>query len=342
MSFFASNNLAFAQLGIELQPSRKLGAEPEGKETQVVRIAQQYGVAYLPMMIMRQHRLIEKHTTMARLGNVRVVWNLYPSGKVMNDALRAGLLDIASGGVVPLLRLWDETRERAAVKGVAALSSMPLYLNTRNPNVKTIKDFTDDDRIALPAVKKSIQAVILQMAAEQVFGQENYAKLDKLTVSMAHPNAREALLAGKSNITAHLTSPPFQYQELSDPNINRVLSSYDVLGGPATFTVMWTRSQFRAANPKTFDTIYGALKEAMTILKKDYGYAAEVYIQQANSGLSPEFVTKVLSQPHVEFTVVPLNIMKYAKFLYRTGQIKRVPVNWKEVFFPEIRGEAGS
>ena len=88
----------------------------------------------------------------------------------MNEALISGNLDFASGGVGPLVTAWARTKGNQDIKGICALNSMPLYLNSINPNVKTIKDFTDKDRIALPAVRVSMQAVILQMAAEKVFG----------------------------------------------------------------------------------------------------------------------------------------------------------------------------
>jgi NitT/TauT family transport system substrate-binding protein len=340
-SLVGANPSALA-INIELQPSRKIGEEEKREEVGEISIAQQYGVAYLPLMIMRQYSLIEKHVSAAGLGNVRVRWNRYPSGKVMNDALKAGLLDFACGGIVPMLTMWDNTSERTRIKGVAALSSMPLYLNSRNPNVKRLKDFTDRDRIALPRVKNSMHAVILQMAAAQAFGDQNYGQLDKLTVSMAHPNARTALLSGKSEITAHLTSPPYQYQELQDPTIHQVFSSHDILGGPTTFTAMWARGQFRTANPKTFRAVYEAVKEAIGILEQDKRYAAEVYIQQANSGLSLDFVHAVITQPDTRFGVVPLNVMKYAKFMRKTGTIKKAPSDWKEVFFPEVYADASS
>ncbi len=98
---------------------------------------------------------------------------------------------------------------------------MPLYLNTRNPAIKSIKDFTEKDRIALPAVKVSMQAIMLQMAAAKEYGENNYTKLDGLTVSMAHPDGVAALMSGASEITAHFTSPPFQFRELKDPKITR-------------------------------------------------------------------------------------------------------------------------
>ena len=139
---------------LQPNPQDQLGI---GHETKQLRIAQQYGLAYLPLMIMRQNRLIEKHVQQSGLGNIRVAWMKYPSGDKMNQALKIGFMDIASGGVVPMLRAWDKTRDTVKVKGIAAMGSMPLYLNSKNPKVKSVKDFTDKDRIALPAVKKSIQ-----------------------------------------------------------------------------------------------------------------------------------------------------------------------------------------
>lgn len=340
--FLSSSAVPAFGINIELQPSRKIAPAKESGETGEVRIAQQYGMAYLPLMIMRQNRLIERRASAAGLGNIKVLWSRFPSGKVMNDALSTGFLDFASGGVVPLLKIWDRSRVRLGVKGVTALSSMPLYLNTRNPKIRSLKDFTSRDRIAVPVVEKSIQAVILQMAAAQTFGARNYAQLDRLTVSMAHPQAREALLSDESTITAHFASPPYQYQELRNKKIRRVLSSYEVLGGPATFTVVWSRAQFRTANPRTYRSVYDALREAIEILRKDRRYAADVFIQQANSAMSTEVVSEIIAQPQIEFTSVPRNIMKYARFLHSTGQIKHRPANWKEIFFREIHEGSGN
>ncbi|MDH3671371.1 MAG: ABC transporter substrate-binding protein [Gammaproteobacteria bacterium] len=339
---FATNCASAAKFGLEIQPERKTGAELKKQETNQVRIAQQFGLGYLPLMIVRQHSLIEKHASAAGIGDVQVVWNRYPSGDAMSQALRAGFLDIASGGVVPLLRIWDRTREGLGVKGIATLSSMPLYLNTNNPKVKTLKDFADADRIALPAVKESIQAVVLQMAAAQAFGRENYALLDRLTVSMAHPDGFVALMSDKAQITAHLTSPPFQYEELENPNIHKVLSSYDVLNGPATFTTVWTRSQFRDRNPRTFRAVYNALREAVDIINKDKRYAAEIYVQQADSSLSVDTMYQIISKPEIDFSTVPLSVIEYAEFMHQIGAIGSLPEAWTEVFFPEIHRERGS
>ncbi|HEY6893882.1 MAG TPA: ABC transporter substrate-binding protein, partial [Rhodanobacteraceae bacterium] len=203
-------------------------------EMSEIHVSRQYGISYLPLMIMEDQKLVEKHAKASGI-DLKVDWSTFASGAVMNDALLSGNLQFASGGVAPFTTLWAKTKGNLEVKAAGAINSMPLYLVTNNPNVKTIKDFTDKDRIALPAVKVSIQAVTLQMAAEKAFGPGQEHKLDHLTVSMSHPDGETALLSGKSEITAHLSSPPFQYQELRHKGMHRVLNSYDVLGGPATF-----------------------------------------------------------------------------------------------------------
>jgi len=307
-----------------------------------VRIAQQFGISYLPLTVMHHEQLLEKAAAKAGLPAVKVAWAQFGAGNAMNEALLSGNLDFPSGGVGPLLTIWSKTRGRQDVKAVAALNSMPLYLVSVNPAVKTIKDFTDKDRIGLPAVKVSIQAVTLQMAAAQAFGADQYNKLDFLTVSLAHPDAMAAMLAGKTEITAHFGSAPFMYQELDDPRAHRVLDSYDVLGGPHTFNVVWTSKKFHDDNPKVYGAFLAALDDAMTLIHGDHKRAAQIYIDEEKSKLSSDFIEKMLRDPENVFTTVPNHVMKYAEFMAKVHAIEAAPTDWKELFFPEIHGASGS
>lgn len=247
------------------------------------------------------------------------------------------------GGVGPFTTLWAKTKGNLDVKGVCGMNVMPLYLNTRNPNVKTIKDFTEKDKIALPAVKVSIQAVTLQMAAEKIWGEGNHGKLDSLTVTMAHPDGQAALLSGSSEITGHFSSPPFQYQQLKVPGIHTVLNSYDVLGGPATFNVVWTTSKFRNDNPRTYAAFVAAYEEANAIINRDKRAVAEFYLKAANDKKSTvEDILTMLNDPNIEYTMTPKNVMKYVGFLYKVGSIKAKPVSWKDMFFPNVHNLPGS
>jgi NitT/TauT family transport system substrate-binding protein len=314
---------------------------PARAEMSEIHVSRQYGISYLPLMIMEDQKLIEKHAKAEGI-DVKVDWSKFASGAVMNDALLSGNLQFASGGVAPFTTLWAKTRGNLDVKGVAAINSMPLYLVTNNPNVKTIKDFTEKDKIALPAVKVSIQAVTLQMAAEKAFGPGQQNKLDHLTVSMSHPDAETALLSGGSEITAHLGSPPFQYQELERKGIHRVLNSYDVLGGPATFNVVWTTAKFHNENPKIYKAFVAALDDATAQINNDKKKAAETYLRISKDKDSLEDILKMLNDPEIKYTTTPNNTMKYVDFMHKIGSIKVKPESWKDMYFPNAQKLHGS
>jgi len=307
-----------------------------------IKVAQQYGISYLPLMLMEEQKLIEKHARANGIPDLKVGWAKFAGGSVMNDALLSDSMQFASGGVGPLVTLWSRTKGNLDVKAVAAINSMPLFLNTRNPAVKTVKDFTDRDRIALPAVKVSIQAVTLQMAAEKAFGEGQQNKLDALTVTLSHPDAQVALLSGQSEITAHFGSPPFQYQQLKNPAIHTVLNSYDVLGGPATFNVVWTTSKFRAENPRIYGAFVKALDEAIGQINADRKAAAEAYLRISKDKDTVQDILAMLNDPAIVFTTTPQNVMKYVDFMLKTGTIKTKPDSWKELFFPDVHALPGS
>lgn len=315
---------------------------PAQAEMSKITIARQYGVSYLPLMLMQEDKLVEKHARAEGLDKLEVDWVKFAGGNVMNDALLSDSLQFASGGVGPLVKIWAKTKGNMNVRAVSALNAMPLYLTTRNPNIKTVKDFTEKDKIALPAVKVSIQAVTLQMAAAQAFGDAHYDQLDKYTVSMSHPDGMIALLSGGSEINSHFTSPPFQYKELENPAVHTVLSSFDVLGGPATFNVIWATDQFRRQNPKIYNAFVAALAEAIDTVNHDKRAAAQLYVKAAKSTDSVDSIYKILSDPNVEFTMTPKNTTKYSDFLFKVGAIKVKPASWKDMFFPNVYNLPGS
>ena len=317
-----------------------LWCAPARAEVSEVKIAPSYGIAYLPLVVMEQNRLLEKHAKAAGLGDLKVTWVTISGGAGMNDALLSGNVDFVSGGIPPFSLLWEKTR--GAVKGVAALSAMPIFLNTRDPKVKTIRDFGAQDRIALPAVKSSAQAIFLQMAAEQAFGEGNHARLDAQTVSMAHPEATALMLSGRGEIASHFTSPPFQYRQLEQPGIRTILNSYDVLGGPATLFMLWTTAKFHDANPKTYAAFLAALAEANEFIARDKRAAAELYLKKAQDKTPLESILKMLNDPQTQYTATPQNVVKTVAFMHKAGTLKTLPQSWKDLFFSEVHQLPGS
>src|SRR5262245_61512330 len=312
-------------------------------EVPEIRFARQLSMGYLQFNIMEQHHLLEKHAKAAGLPELKVVWATFNSPAAMNDALLSGSVDIVSGGVPGLLTIWARTQGTAnAVKGVTAFSSQPILLNTRSPTIKSITDYTEKDKIAVPAVKVSVQAMMLQMAAAKQWGQANFAKLDPLTVGMTPPDATIALLSDSSEITSVFSVPPFQYQQLEKAGVHTVLNSTEVFGGPHTFTVAWTSSQVRDKNPALYKALIAAFQEATDMLNKDVKPAAQYWIDDVKSKLAVDKVAAIATGKDVRWTMAPESTVKYAEFMHAVGTIKVKPASWKDLFFPEIHALPGS
>lgn len=297
-----------------------------------------FGISYLPLLIMEEKKLLDKHATALGL-KVSMQFQRFPSSAPMYDNLVAGKIDFASGGISQLLTSWDKTHNDPAlqIKGVGALNSMPLYLVSSNPEVKTIADLTAKDKIALPAVRTSIQAVILAMAAEKAFGKGQADKLETLTVSMGHPEAMKAILGGNSEINAHFASAPFMYEELAKPGIRRLLDSYEVVGGPHTHNVVWTTTKFYDANPKIVTAFVGALQEALEQIKADPAAAAALYLRAEDiKNMSVGQVEEFLRRPENEWTITPKKFMAFAAFMNQQGIIANRPADWHGLFFDNI------
>ena len=308
---------------------------------QTVRIAKQFGISYLPLIVMQEEHLLETEGKSRGL-DLTAEYLTISNGAAINDALISGNLEFASGGVGPMLTIWGKTRTNLKVKGIAALNAMPIWLNTSNPAVKTIRDFTEADRIALPTVKVTIQAIVLQMAAAAAFGPTEFAKLDPLTVSLGHPDAYTALMSFKSQIDSHFTSAPFQYEELEDPRIHRVLNSYDVLGGPHTFNAVWTTTRYHDTNPKIMQAFLAALDQAQKLIVADPTKAAGLYIQNEKSKIPLARIETLIRLPENEWTMIPKRVMQFATFMNTTGAVAAKPDSWKDLFFPDIHALEGN
>ena len=312
-------------------------------EASEIKLAKQFSMGYVQFNIVDHQRLIEKHAKSLGLGDVKVTWVTFNGPDAMNTALLSNQVDVVAGGVPGLVTLWAKTHGTPQeVKGISALSSQPFLLNTRNPNVKTVRDFSDTDRIALPAVGVSVQAVTLQMAAAQAFGKDSYNQLDRLTLSMSPADATAGLLSGGAAFNSVFSVPPFQQQQLQNRAVHTVLNSFDVLGGSHSFTVVWTSRNFRDANPKLYRALVNALVEATQILNADKRAAAALWIEDSKSKLPLDMVYSILAGPQVKWTLTPENTMKYATFMNQVGTIKGVPSSWKDLFFPEIHDAPGS
>ena len=301
------------------------------------------GVGFLPLLMMREHGLIEKHASAAGLPDVTVRWIDIGGPAVMNDALLSGSVDFIAAGPPGFLTLWDRTRDSAAVKGVAAMTSLPMYLNTHAEHLRSLDDVTDADKIAVTAIKVSIPAIIMQMYATERYGADAAYRFDRYTVTMTHPDGVVALLSGTSEVNAHYTSPPFHHREREDPSIRTIMTTNDVMGGSTTFTMMSTTARFHDENPALYAAVLAALTEANEMIRANLGAAADVLIAaDGGGGFDRAGLVEVLGDPDIRFTTAPENVTRYAEFMHEIGSIANLPESWRDLFFPEIHDLPGN
>src|SRR5579871_2137007 len=105
-----------AALVAALSSVSAIAAGARAQEVGEVRLAQQFGIAYLPMVVMKEKHLLEERVRAAGLPEPKVTWATFSSSAGMNDALLSGNLDVASGGVGPLVTLWARTLSSIKVR----------------------------------------------------------------------------------------------------------------------------------------------------------------------------------------------------------------------------------
>ncbi len=291
------------------------------------------GFGFLPLILMQKHRLVEKRATEAGLP-LTVNWSNIGGPSAMNDALLSGSAHFISAGPPAFLTLWDRTK--GGVRGVAAISSMPMYLNTRTDRLKSVDDLREGDKIGVTAVKVSIPAIIMQMYARKTGGAADTFRFDPFTVSMAHPDAVIALLSGNGSIVAHYASAPFHQRELNTPGTRTIMNSDDVMGGSTTFTMVSATTRFHDENPKAYAAFLAALKDAQAMIAADPRGAAEALLQSmGGKGITTEALMTILKDPVTKYTVVPENVLTYAHFMHEIGTMKSDPASLDALFFPD-------
>jgi NitT/TauT family transport system substrate-binding protein len=311
-------------------------------EVNEINLAQQFGAIFIPLMAMENAKLIEKEAAARGMPDFKVNWTKMAGPSVMVDAIISGNLHFSAQGVPSMALLWDRTKGGIALKGVSAITNTDIYLNTRNDAIKSIRDFTEKDRIALPSVKVSTQALFLQIAAEKEWGAGQHTKLDHLTVGLAHPDALVAVLNPSGEITAHFATSPFHEAERK-AGMMTVTSGYKIMGGEVSNLVFVTTEKFRNENPKVYEAVTAALNGAIDWTNADKRRAAKLYMDMTKEKkLTEDDIVETISIPGFDFTKVPKKTFDFAAFMHRIGSLKNKPESWKDLYFPEAHGLPGS
>jgi len=307
-----------------------------------VTIVQQRGLMYLPVDMMVTGGVLQQEATKLGLGKVEATARALSGPAAITDALLSGSAQYGAAALPSLLTLWDKTHGTPnEVRAVGTMSNGAMVLYTINPNVKTIADFTEKDRIAVPSVRISFNAMMLEMAAEKLWNDPH--RLDHLTVGLGHADAVAALSAGygSATVTAHIAVQPFTDRGLKLPGAHVVADSRDVFGGPLTQVSLLATKQTRDKNPTLFKAVGNALETSIKMCNADKDAAAVLWKKAQNASESIDELRALLDDPGFEFTSQPHRITTFAAFLKRIGTMKTEVNSWKDLFWETAYDQQG-
>jgi NitT/TauT family transport system substrate-binding protein len=289
-----------------------------------IAIAEQYGLAYAPLQVMKEFNLLEKHSP-----GIKVQWRKLGNTAAIREAMVAGEIDAGFMAIPPFLIGFDKGMDWKIASG---LSESPVILLTNQARIRSIRDFTTVDRIALPQ-PGSIQHILLAMACEKEWSDPK--KLDGLLVTLAHPDGMNALIA-KKDITAHFTTPPYLNQELEQPGIRRILDGKEAMGTGFTFVVGVTTKTLYEKQNKEYQAFTLALKEAIDYVRRNPVKTAKLLADQYKIP-APE-LEKLLTAPGNEYTVKIRGVERFAAFMVKAGYLSKMP-KVKELFWSNVKHE---
>jgi NitT/TauT family transport system substrate-binding protein len=305
-----------------------------------VRIGLGFGLAFLPIYICEDLKLVEKHGKENHL-DLRVSYQRFLGPGPLQEALADGAIDMAPFGAAPLLTAWEKAKDTPRqIFAVSGLTTLPPVLLANRSDIRSLADFRSTDRIAVPA-SSAPQLFLLQMQSEKVFGQ--YDKLRNQIVVLSHADAVSDLAGAKGSVAGYFSSAPYAEIALADGRVHKVLSAPDVIDGKVSFLILGASKGYIAAHPKVPEAVAKAIDEAARIIHDDPRRAAEIYlVHEPSRTLDAAALAGVLSGLREEFGSAVRGIGAFADFMGRHGTLKSPPANWKEIVAPALLGSPSS
>jgi NitT/TauT family transport system substrate-binding protein len=281
---------------------------PENAENYNINIAEQYGLAYAPLQIMKSNKLLEKN-----LPGIKITWQQVSNTAAIREAMVSNKIDAGFMAIPPFLIGLDKGMEWKIATG---LSSSSVELITNKNNIQSLKDFLKEDKIALPQ-PGSVQHILLSMACENQLKDSH--KLDNNLITLSHPDGMNALI--NNSIAAHFTSPPYSFKELENKNMHVVLDGKEALGEDFTFIVGVTTKKFHDDTPKAYTAFIKSINEAIDLINNNPEKSAEILAPIYN--LSKEETLKYLTLKDNKYSSEVKGLSKFSDFMKKNNYISK-------------------
>lgn len=312
-------------------------AQAQTEQTEVT-VAVQYGYAYLPVTVADKLGFFTEAAAARGQPETRFVIKRISGAASINDALISNSVDIGGYGLYGTLTAWQKTRGKLDIRALCALVAGDNALYVNDPSIKSLADFKPGDKIAVTAPNGQ-QAVLLQMAAEQSFGEGKAHQMDSLMVALPHPDAMASLI-NKAGIKGYIGPNPYSYILDHDERVSKLFDFSKQLNMRMTSGVLATTGKFVKQNPQLTEAVVAAIAKADDYIRDNPQQAAELFLASEPSKLTLEQTQDMLAKVRNEWGIQPTGVMNLAQFMVRTGALKEGPTDWRQVFFePVAKGE---
>jgi NitT/TauT family transport system substrate-binding protein len=289
-------------------------------------IAYQPGLGAVTLVTLKHQKTLEK-----LFPNTTFDWKVVFSGASVRESMIANQVQLGALGLPPFLVGWDRGFNW---KVLTASSRSDSWLVTKNPRIKSLKDFTSSDKIGVVA-PDSQQAIILRKAAQDQLGDAH--ALDQNIVAITSEDGEQALLSGQ--IAAHLSGLPFQQREV-DTGGRIILHTTDAFGKVGAGLIALAPN-FDEQYPDFTKKVRQAFLDATNYASTHHEEVAQYLSQdQAGGGTAAQFKA-LLDNSAFVFDTTPSGLITYAKFMQSIGLISKVPGSVKDLEVSLLNG-AGS
>ena len=290
----------------------------EQSEEKTISIAEQYGLAYAPVTIMKELNFLEEAGQ-----DIKIEWKKLSNTAAIRESMLAGEVDVGFMAIPPFLIGSDKGMDWKMISG---LSESPLALMTNKEHIKSLEDLRSSDKIVLPQ-PGSIQHILLSMAAEREFG--DAARFDDQLVSMNHPDGMNALLSGRE-ISAHFTSPPYIFMESQETGIKSILTGEEAMGGEFTFIVGTAVEEFYS-DPELSSLFIEALNRSIAYINNNPQQSAQILAKYYD--LSEDRVLEYISWEGMKYTSDIKGVDKFLSFMNNNGYISMEEYNLNQLIW---------
>ena len=299
------------------------GDDSAGGGKTTLTVAHQYGMAYAPLEVMKQQKLIEKY-----YDGVEVEWSTLNSGSAINEGFISGDIDVGAMGVGPAV---TGVTSGVPYKICSNMSAQPHKIMTNNPKIKSLKDITDE-KIALVNIG-SIQHILLAMAAKEQLGDAH--ALDNNIAAMSHPDGMTSLLS--KSVDCQLTTSPYVFKEAEEKGISEVEALESVWPSGNSFIVAVASTTLKEDNPELYDAVVKALAEAIDYINNNTAEVAEMLCEAED--VDAATMEKWLKDKDCVYSTETKGVMDMAKFMDEEGFLENDgPKDFSDLAFDNVKG----